>query len=107
MAEPTPSKGPGHYSGSNKIPTVNQLLEKLDKDKKNRDAELDQQSKQQAGGSGGAKPHVHVDAGKAGTQKTVTDPTTGRQVSYLRQCQIMCSDTDVRLSKGGHRGCQR
>lgn len=65
----------GHYSGHNKIPTIGQLLERLDRDKKDRDRELDQQ--QSAGG-----PVAHKNAAKRQSvgQKTVTDPTTGKQV---------------------------
>lgn len=66
----------GHYSGHNKIPTVGQFLERLDKDKKSRDADID---KRQLGGSD-AVPHQNekIKAGKG--QKTVTDPTTGKEV---------------------------
>ena len=42
MAEQQHAPG-GHYSGQNKIPTVNQLLERLDGNKKERDREIDEQ----------------------------------------------------------------
>jgi len=68
----------GHYSGRNKIPTVAQFIEKLDKDKKGRDQQIDQRQQQQLGGTD-AVPHVPEQPTKKG-QKSVTDPTTGRQV---------------------------
>lgn len=75
----------GHYSGHNKIPTVNQFIEKLDRDKKGRDKELDEQKKAReyaakTGKSGGdAVPHQELLHPKA-NQKTVTDPTTGKEI---------------------------
>ena len=49
MADPNETVHvPGaHYSGKNKIPTVNQFLERLDRDKKDRDKAIDEQNKQQ------------------------------------------------------------
>lgn len=80
----------GHYSGHNPIPTVKQFVENLDKDKKDRDARLDQEAKQaQKQGQTPASPkspkspkHDAQPKEKAikGTEKTVTDPTTGKEV---------------------------
>jgi Ca2+-dependent lipid-binding protein len=71
-----------HYSGKNKVPTVAQFIQNLDKDKAARDAAIDKQTgpaAQAATPDSDATPHVNeVKAGKG--QKTVTDPTTGRQV---------------------------
>ncbi|KAF2858133.1 hypothetical protein K470DRAFT_260132 [Piedraia hortae CBS 480.64] len=82
--------GPGaHYSGRNKIPTVNQFLERLDKDKRQRDKEIDEQRKastaqqqfqQQDGGQGEIHPHQN-ELERTGNQKEVTDPVTGKQVT--------------------------
>ena len=81
----------GHYSGHNKIPTIKQFIDNLDIDKKVRDKRIDDQNKlaspsqvQKNGrpvdpGSD-ARPHEVLHDGIKGTQKTVTDPTTGRQV---------------------------
>ena len=33
------------YSGKNKIPTINQFLERLDRDKKDRDKQIDAENK--------------------------------------------------------------
>ncbi|GME65207.1 C2 domain containing protein [Neofusicoccum parvum] len=75
----------GHYSGANPVPTVRKFIENLDKDKKERDKQLEEQAKnhqQQPGdGSGsGVTAHKQHPLGIKGTQKEVTDPTTGRQV---------------------------
>lgn len=90
---PTQQHAPGgHYSGHNPVPTVRKFIENLDKDKADRDRRIDQQGK--ANGTtdpnavpsslttsnGEAVPHRPQKAGIEGTQKTVTDPTTGRQV---------------------------
>lgn len=68
----------GVYSGKNKIPTVGQFIERLDKNKKERDQQIDSSK----GGQGGSEavPHKNEDPKAAKGQKTVTDPTTGKQV---------------------------
>jgi len=86
----------GHYSGHNPIPTINQFIENLDKDKAERDRQIDEANKaraaaqraqkrgqpatQQQGQSGDAVTHKVQQGGIEGTQKRVTDPTTGRTV---------------------------
>jgi hypothetical protein len=70
--------GPGgHYSGANPVPTVKKFIESLDKDKAERDRQLDEQEKQAAGD---ATPHKVAKTRTSGRQKTVTDPVTGNQV---------------------------
>ena len=75
----------GHWSGGNKIPTVGQFIQRLDKDKKQRDAELDQQAKasvaQQKLGGTDVKAHQNEKKVASSSQKVVTDPTTGKQVT--------------------------
>ncbi|KAF2219567.1 hypothetical protein BDZ85DRAFT_322340 [Elsinoe ampelina] len=68
--------GPGgFYSGSNKIPTVHQFIEKLDKEKRERDKAIDQTNKSDA------TPHKQQKQPENNKPaKTVTDPTTGKQV---------------------------
>lgn len=73
----------GHYSGKNKIPTVNEFISRLDKDKRERDAQIDSQKKnvQNPAGTGeGIQPHKNEAQPNAADQKTVTDPTTGNQI---------------------------
>jgi len=75
----------GFYSAHNKIPTVNQLLERLDKEKSDRDRAIDEENKiksppKQRGKDGSdVVPHENENRSKR-RQKTVTDPTTGKQV---------------------------
>lgn len=67
----------GHYSGQNKVPNIKQFVESLDKDKKERDKQIDQ--RKTPGGAAEVRPHKNEkkDPSKG---KTVTDPTTGKQV---------------------------
>jgi hypothetical protein len=84
MAEQQTQYAPGgHYSAKNPVPTVKKFIENLDKEKAERDRNIDQQAalqQKQAVASGDAVPHKPQKLGVAGTQKTVTDPTTGKQV---------------------------
>jgi hypothetical protein len=82
MAEQQQQHAPGgHYSGHNPIPTVRQFVENLDKDKAARDRKLDEQAKQQKPQQAQqAQPHKQQERQVKGTEKTVTDPTTGREV---------------------------
>lgn len=87
----------GHYSGRNPIPTVKQFVENLDKDKKHRDKEIDERARAEKGQTGtapttptrtgkktatqdGVQDHKVQQTTIEGTEKTVTDPTTGREV---------------------------
>ena len=84
MADET-VKAPGQpYSGKNKIPTVNQFLERLDRDKKERDKQIDESAKQQPNRlqqtDGEAVPHHEQELAVKGSQKKVKDPTTGRDI---------------------------
>lgn len=69
--------GQGHYSGKNPVPNIQKFVESLDRDKADRDKRIDADRKAR---EAGPVPHREVKAGKAGTQKTVTDPTTGKEV---------------------------
>jgi hypothetical protein len=83
MAEQQQQVKPGgHYSGANPVPTVRKFIENLDKDKKSRDKKLDEEmaAQQKQTASGDAVAHKPQKRGIEGTQKTVTDPTTGNQV---------------------------
>lgn len=87
MADQQTTVPGAHYSGSNKIPTINKFLENLDRDKKHRDAEIEKQksiAEHEKSGSTTSSPEVtpHKNAlpQKKG-QKTVTDPVTGKEVT--------------------------
>jgi hypothetical protein len=78
-------KGPGgHYSGTNPIPNIQRFVESLDKDKRGRDAKVEEQMKARAAqGKDGGDAVDHKSGqpiGVKGTRKTVTDPITGREV---------------------------
>jgi hypothetical protein len=94
----------GHYSGHNPIPTVKQFVENLDRDKRERDKQIDERAKAAKVQSGtapttptkadkkasattpktpaqdGVQDHQLRQKTVEGTEKTVTDPTTGREV---------------------------
>jgi|TARA_R110002003_G_scaffold9_10_gene434 hypothetical protein len=104
MASQQQQKAPGgHYSGHNPIPTVRQFVENLDKDKKERDRQIDQQtvaerqgktSGQKATTASGAQPHQMQKRSIEGTEKTVTDPTTGNQVTISDVNKSMMSEVE-------------
>ena len=75
-------KGPGgHYSATNPIPNIQEFVESLDKDKKERDAKLDEQMSTKQLNSSEAEDHKPGQTkGIAGSRKVVTDPTTGKEV---------------------------
>jgi len=82
MADQQQAVPGGHYSGSNKVPTINKFLESLDRDKKSRDKEIDEQKRiaaQQKTNGGDVVPHQNAPTAKKG-QQTVTDPVTGKEV---------------------------
>ena len=72
----------GHYSGQNKIPTVNKFLQNLDRNKKQRDAQIDEELRQQkpASGTKGSDAVPHAQTSTIKGAKSVTDPVTGNQV---------------------------
>ncbi|CAD0084528.1 unnamed protein product [Aureobasidium vineae] len=83
MADAQQQHAPGgHYSGSNKIPTINQFIERLDRDKVTRDKQIEEQKKAQISQKNGdAVPHQQSSGLHAKeNQQKVTDPTTGKEV---------------------------
>lgn len=71
----------GYYSGHNRIPNIKQFVEGLDKDKRNRDHQLEEEEKARAAAvtNGDAVPHKN-EKRLNDNQKTVHDPTTGHNV---------------------------
>ncbi|KAF2479248.1 hypothetical protein BDY17DRAFT_319216 [Neohortaea acidophila] len=73
--------GPGgHWSGANKIPTIGKFIDSLDKDKKERDRQIDEAKKHGKAGDSDVQAHVNEKPQATG-QKIVTDPVTGKQVT--------------------------
>ncbi|KAI1753749.1 C2 domain-containing protein [Xylaria castorea] len=70
--------GGGHYSGRNRIPNIKEFAAALDRDKKNRDAKIDANSKNNKK-DGNIKEHENGNY-LAGHGRVVTDPVTGNQV---------------------------
>ncbi|QVM06989.1 hypothetical protein D8B26_001694 [Coccidioides posadasii str. Silveira] len=83
----TQRKPGGYWSAENPIPTIQQFLESLDKDKKDRDRKIDESGRSQAREQKHrgryqdieAAPHKPAPAAK-NRRRTVTDPTTGREI---------------------------
>lgn len=73
----------GHYSGSNKIPTVKEFIDKLDITKKERDSKLDR-SEGQKDTKENLKPGQN--------QKSVTDPVTGKNVVIENATKSMVNE---------------
>ncbi|KAF4981572.1 hypothetical protein FZEAL_2638 [Fusarium zealandicum] len=80
--QPVPVAG-AHYSASNRVPNVREFMNKLDKDKKSRDAAIDEELKKNKT-HGETKAHKN-DRAEAARQKqntrSVRDPVTGKDVS--------------------------
>ena len=67
------------WSGANPIPNIHKFVENLDKDKKERDKKIDADNKTaEQNRNGEIQPHQNAPKQTGG--KTVTDPTTGKQV---------------------------
>lgn len=104
MAQQQQQTAPGgHYSGHNPIPTVKQFVENLDKDKKERDKKLEESAaaRQQAEKEGKTvtppdlNPTTRAPQKQVkGTEKTVTDPTTGNEVVIADVSKEMLKEVD-------------
>lgn len=74
-----------NYSGSNRIPNIKQFMERLDKDKKDRDAKIDSATTapptatRRKKTDGEAKEHQEGRR-RGNNRRTVKDPVTGRDV---------------------------
>ena len=70
----------GHYSGNNPIPNIQRFIDSMDAEKKNRDAKINEEMKANKARND-VKDHADLQpTGVKGTRKTVTDPTTGKNV---------------------------
>lgn len=71
-----------HWSAANPIPTIHKFVENLDKDKKERDKQIDEELKrrqQHPQNEGQSLDQEAADVQKKGTRR-VTDPVTGKQI---------------------------
>ena len=68
-----------HYSATNRVPNIQQYMQQLDRHKKERDAQIDADAKQNKKG-GEVKAHKNVSE-KPSDYRTVRDPVTGKDVS--------------------------
>lgn len=69
----------GHYSGTNRVPNIKQFIERLDRDKKHRDAQIDAENTNDQGKTNGKA--AEAERAKSGKRRrTVRDPVTGRDV---------------------------
>lgn len=87
-----------NWSGGNPIPTVQKFVEHLDRDKKERDQRIDEENRakkqhakqsgtgggQDGGKNGEAVAHQAREISQANV-RTVTDPTTGRDIGVEDQ----------------------
>lgn len=71
--------GGGHYSGRNRIPNIKEFAASLDRDKKERDAQIDAQRKPNKK-NGDIEEHEAENGHLAGHGRVVTDPVTGKEV---------------------------
>lgn len=78
-----------HYSGMNRIPNIKQFIESLDRQKRDRDAQIDADLGKQPGGE--AKDHAEEVKKSGKHRRVVRDPVTGRDVEI--------EDTDHAMMK--------
>ncbi|PHH88585.1 hypothetical protein CDD83_7340 [Cordyceps sp. RAO-2017] len=80
-----------HYSGANRVPNIQQFVEQLDAEKKERDAAIDADLKKKNGSDGKAnaevQDHHNADKPKPKHLRTVRDPVTGKDVE-IRDAQM-------------------
>ena len=75
-----------HYSGTNRVPNIKQFVEGLDRQKKDRDAQIDEQQKskshQQSSNNGASDivPGASEQRKPGKNRRTVRDPITGHDV---------------------------
>lgn len=82
----TQKKPGGYWSTTNPIPTIQKFVENLDKDKKERDRQIDEELRRQEEQRRERRHHKDTDAvaHRPGPEpkgrRKVTDPTTGKEV---------------------------
>jgi hypothetical protein len=71
--------GRQHYSGRNRVPNIQQFVEQLDAQKRDRDAAIDEELKRN-NQAGEAQDHKNAKPVKRKDTRTVRDPVTGKDV---------------------------
>ncbi|KAI5457322.1 hypothetical protein BGZ63DRAFT_457348 [Mariannaea sp. PMI_226] len=75
-----------HYSGRHRVPNIQQFVQQLDKEKKERDANIDAQLKANKKSPGEAKDHTNDPVIKK-DYRQARDPVTGKDV-YIRDADL-------------------
>lgn len=89
----------GHYSGRNKIPNIHEFVESLDREKRERDARIDAQLKENRR-AGTIQDHQPSSPRKG---RIVSDPVTGNQVEIADvDADFMKSVDEPMVSKLAH-----
>ena len=68
-----------HYSGKNRVPNIQEFMAQLDKEKKERDAKIDDDLRRNKA-QGDVKAHKNDTQPKAKNARSVRDPVTGKDV---------------------------
>jgi hypothetical protein len=68
-----------HYSGRNRVPNIQQFMDQLDAEKKERDATIDAQLKQNKQHKE-VSDHQNAEKPRRKDMRTVRDPVTGKDV---------------------------
>lgn len=71
--------GKQHYSATNKVPNIQEFMAQLDQEKKERDAQIDSDFKNNKK-AGEIKPHANEKRPSAKDTRLVRDPVTGKDV---------------------------
>ncbi|KAH8168948.1 c2 domain-containing protein [Sarocladium implicatum] len=79
-----------HYSGRNRVPNIHEFMQQLDKEKQERDAEIDKELKQNKK-HGEATDHANDRERRKAKHRTVRDPVTGKDVE-IRDTQLSYKD---------------
>lgn len=69
------------WSGGNKIPNIKEFVERLDKEKTERDKDIDAQTPSANKQQDSLEVHAHQNEKETKKGKVVTDPVTGNQVT--------------------------
>lgn len=69
-----------HYSGQNRVPNIQQFMDQLDQEKKQRDAAIDADLKRNKTHGHEVQQHKNAERAARKDLRTVRDPVTGKDV---------------------------